>query len=281
MADRVVARRRLPEIAVKSPFDLFLFSTDTVTIRRAVAGGVAGAVVDWERVGKAERQSGFDTQINDDTVDDLRRVRDAVSVTLICRLNRLGPESSAEIESAIDAGADEVLLPMVRDPSEVEAVLERAAGRCQVGFLVETTEAVARIAEFAGLPVSRVYLGLVDLSIERRSPNVFSSLVDGTVDRVREAVEAPFGFGGLTLPESGTPIPCRLLIAEMARLDCGFSFLRRSFLADTRHRDASAEVPRILDAVAAARLRADTEVARDRESLLDLVGLWSSKNAVS
>ena len=266
---------------MKSPFDLFLFSTDPVTIRRAVAGGVAGAVIDWERIGKAERQLGIDTQINDDTLDDLRRVRDAVSVTVICRLNRVGPETSAEIESAIEAGADELLVPMVRDPSEVEAVLERAAGRCQVGFLVETTEAVTRIADFAGLPVSRVYLGLVDLSIERRSANIFSSLVDGTVDRVREAVQAPFGFGGLTLPEAGAPIPCRLLIAEMARVECAFSFLRRSFLADTRHRDSTVEVPRILEAVAVARLRADEDVARDRESLTELVGLWSSKNAVS
>ena len=33
-------------------FDLFLFSTDVETIEPAVAAGVAGVVVDWERVGK-------------------------------------------------------------------------------------------------------------------------------------------------------------------------------------------------------------------------------------
>lgn len=262
-------------------FDLFLFSTDGATIQRAVTGGVAGIVVDWESIGKAERQFGVDTQINSDTVADLLAVRAVSGATLVCRLNRVGPQTTAEVESAIAAGADELLVPMVREPAEVETVLANAAGRCRVGYLVETNEAIARIDTFADLPVSRVYLGLVDLSIERRSPNIFTSLVDGTVDRVRDSVRAPFGFGGLTLPESGSPIPCRLLIAEMARIGCDFSFLRRSFLADTRDRDLGEAVRLILEAYHHACRRSDSDVARDREALRDQVGAWSRHNAVT
>jgi len=101
----------------------------------------------------------------------------------------------------------------------------------------------------ARLPLTRVYLGLHDLAIERRTPNPFRAISDGIVERVRSAFQIPFGFAGLTLPDRGFPIPCRLLIAEMARLGCSFSFLRRSFLRDIVGRDPRVEIPRILEAL--------------------------------
>lgn len=63
--------------------------------------------------------------------------------------------------------------------------------------------------------------------------NIFRAVSDGTVERVQRHFSIPFGFGGLTLPERGNPIPCRLLIGEMIRLSCNFSFLRRPFFRDT------------------------------------------------
>jgi hypothetical protein len=210
-------------------FALFLFSTDVDLIRAAVEGGAAGAVVDWEYIGKAERQAGFDTQINHDTLEDLRRVRACTAARVLCRINAFGPWTQKEIEAAVQAGADEILLPMVRSVEEVERVLEWAKGRCGVGILIETREAVAICERLAQLPLTRAYLGLHDLAIERRTPNPFRAIPDGIVGRVRSAFPIPFGFAGLTLPDRGFPIPCRLLIAEMARLGCSFSFLRRSF----------------------------------------------------
>jgi hypothetical protein len=35
--------------------------------------------------------------------------------------------------------------------------------------------------------------------------------------RLRRYFEVPFGFGGATLPDRGRPIPCRLLLSEMAQ----------------------------------------------------------------
>jgi len=230
-------------------FALFLFSTDVDLIRAAVEGGAAGAVVDWEYIGKAERQAGFDTQINHDTLEDLRRVRACTAARVLCRINAFGPWTQKEIEAAVQAGADEILLPMVCSMEEVERVLEWAKGRCGVGILIETQEAVAICERLAQLPLTRAYLGLHDLAIERRTPNPFRAIPDGIVERVRSAFPIPFGFAGLTLPDRGFPIPCRLLIAEMARLGCSFSFLRRSFLRDIVGRDPQMEIPRILEAL--------------------------------
>jgi hypothetical protein len=259
---------------VTGSFSLFLFSTDPPLIRAAAEAGVRGFVVDWERAGKRDRQRGADTQINGDTLDDLRRVRRVTDAQVLCRINGFGDTTPSEVEDAVGAGADEILLPMVRRSQEVEAVLELVAGRCGVGILVETEEAVAQADELGRLPISRAYLGLNDLAIERGSENIFEAVADGTVEAVRRSFRVPFGFAGLTLPERGHPVPCRLLVAEMARLSCDFTFLRRSFLRDTAGSDLNVEVPRILGAVAAAGERRPEQIERDRLDLANAVGAW-------
>ncbi|PWW23556.1 HpcH/HpaI aldolase/citrate lyase family protein [Geodermatophilus normandii] len=230
--------------------DLLLFSVDPVWGRDVVAAGAAGIVVDWERRGKHRRQAGEGTQINADTLEDLVRMRAATDGRLLCRVNAAGPWTAREVAEAVAAGADEVLLPMVRTPEEVDRTLDLVAGRCGLGILVETQDAVDRVAELARRPLSRIYVGLNDLRIDRRSQELFRPLVDGTVDAVRAAVGTRFGVGGLTLPGGGFPVPGMLLAAELVRLRTDFTFLRRSFTADMAGRDPAVEVPRLLAALA-------------------------------
>ncbi|WP_324273449.1 hypothetical protein [Blastococcus brunescens] len=138
-----------------------------------VAAGAAGIVVDWERRGKARRQQGENTQINEDTPEDLSRMRAATPGRLVCRINGYGPWTAAEVGEAVARGADEVLLPMVRTVEEVDRTLDLVAGRCGVGILVETQDAVDRSAELALRPLSRIYVGLNDLRIDRGSDELF------------------------------------------------------------------------------------------------------------
>lgn len=250
------------------PFELLLFTVDPVRIRDAADAGVDAIVVDWERAGKHDRQAGADTEINEHTVEDLRRVRTLFPGHVVCRINAAGPWTEEEIAAAADGGADELLLPMVRGAEEVEWVLELIGGRCSVGILVETEDAVAAARTLAQLPIARAYVGLNDLAIERRSPSIFAAVADGTVRRVREAFDVPFGFAGLTVPDRGEPIPCRLLAAELARLDCAFSFLRRSFTRDVAGRSVAEELPRIRRMLDDAFARPEAAVARDRAELL-------------
>jgi hypothetical protein len=251
-----------------SGFELLLFSVDPAFVREAVKGGVSAIVVDWERVGKERRQRAADTEINQHTLEDLSRVRAATDARVVCRINGVHAETAAEIERALGAGADEILVPMVREPEQVREVLSYAAGRAKVSILVETDAAVRRIAELVPLPLARIYVGLNDLAIDRGYTPIFRALVDGTVEQVSRRVSCPFGFGGLTSPERGSPIPCRLLLGEMARLGCSFSLLRRSFHRDTRGRAVGREVERILEAVARSRSRSPAEIEHDREALV-------------
>ena len=248
--------------------ELLVFSVDPAFAAACVDAGAAGVIVDWERRGKHRRQAGEGTQINSDTPADLARVRAATPGRVLCRVNSAGPWTHDEVELAIALGADEVLLPMVRTPEQVDLALDGVAGRCGLGILVETQDAVERVDELADRPLSRVYLGLNDLRIDRGSEALFTPLVDGTVDSVRAACgPVPFGVAGLTLPDGGWPVPSALLTAELARVGADFTFLRRSFTADVAGRDLRVEVPRILDACAAARGRTAGEVAEDAAAL--------------
>ena len=241
--------------------DLFLFSVDPSWGADVVAAGAAGIVVDWERRGKARRQLGEGTQINQDTPEDLSRMRAATPGRLLCRINGHGPWTADEVDEAVRRGADEILLPMVRTAEQVDRTLGLVADRCGLGILVETQDAVDRAAEFAGRPLSRIYVGLNDLRIDRGSDLLFRPLVDGTVDAVRGQVAQPFGVGGLTLPGRGFPVSSDLLAAELVRTGADFTFLRRSFTADMAGRDPFVEVPLLLEALDRSRLAAPAEVA--------------------
>jgi hypothetical protein len=248
--------------------DLFLFTVDPSWGRDVVAAGAAGIVVDWERRGKARRQLGEGTQINEDTPEDLSRMRAATPGRVLCRINGYGPWTAGEVDEAVRRGADEILLPMVRTTEEVDRTLELASGRCGVGILIETQDAVGRAAALAARPLSRIYVGLNDLRIDRGATELFLPLVDGTVDAVRADVAQPFGVGGLTLPGRGFPVSSDLLAAELVRAGTDFTFLRRSFTADMAGRDPYVEVPLLLEAVDRLRVAAPAEAAASRSAFV-------------
>ena len=254
------------------PLELYLFTVDPVRAARAFQAGAAGVIVDWEHRGKERRQQGEGTEVNAHTADDLVRVRSATGGRVLCRVDAAGPHTAAQVDLAVALGADEVLLPMVRRPEHVDLALDAAAGRCGVGILVETQEAVQRVDELARRPLSRVYLGLNDLRIDRGSTSLFAPLLDGTADAVRRSVRVPFGVAGLTRVGAGSPVPTRLLAAELARLDASFTFLRRSFTADVAVHEMDVEVPRMLAGLSAARARLPEQVVADRAGLITAVG---------
>jgi hypothetical protein len=184
----------------------------------------------------------------------------------------MGAHSVKEIHDAISCGADEILLPMVDSLEEVERALSLARGQAKVGILIETNAAVELAAELSGLPLSRIYVGLNDLAIANRDPNIFIPLASGLLDRIRSNVTTPFGFGGLTLPFLGHPVPCYLLMAEMLRLDCQFSFLRRSFLKDVPKERLADAVAEIREALALLSGRSEWEIYSDQKLLIESLG---------
>jgi HpcH/HpaI aldolase/citrate lyase family len=249
--------------------DFVLFECRQEASRAAVAAGIDSLIVDLEWRDKERRQQGADTEINCDRVESLADLVAAGARQRFCRVNAWGEWTAAEVERALEQGATHLFLPMAREASVVERFVRQLDGRAAAGALIETADAVERAAEFAATGLSYVYVGLNDLSIDRGRRPLFEPVADGTVEGVRAALPGvAFGFAGATVVDGGDPVPCRLLLGEMARLDCAFTFLRRSWRREVADRDAATEIARLRATWRKLGARDSAAVARDREALL-------------
>lgn len=93
----------------------------------AEKAGVDWIFVDMEFIGKDDRQGGLDTVQNHHTIEDIRRVKDVLdSAKVLVRVNPIHKghkgymDSDEEIERAIEAGADIVMLPFFHSVQEVK-----------------------------------------------------------------------------------------------------------------------------------------------------------------
>jgi len=217
---------------MKNTFGLNVFYADAQLTQECIEAGADGIVVDWEVADKRHRQSLFNTQINRHDVNTLRSAVKIHQDAVICRVNGADNIDKDEITQAIAVGATDIMVPMVKTVAQAEQALSYVDGKARCLIMIETPEAVKISAEIGQLPIDGVYIGLNDLAIASNSRNIFIPMVDGTLDDIRANIPMPLGVAGLTHPNFGSPIPSHLLVNELMRLQCDFTFLRRSFFRD-------------------------------------------------
>ncbi|WP_380926175.1 aldolase/citrate lyase family protein [Sphingomonas leidyi] len=191
---------------------LLFLTKDPEIGRIAERAGVDWIFVDLEYRGKSDRQSGRDTVISAHSIEDVVAMRAAITTAqLLVRVNPLGEWSREEIDGAIDAGADIVMLPFFTTPGEVEAFVTMVGGRAKACLLVETMGAVDAIEEILAVPgIDFIHIGLNDIHIERQTRFMFELLGDGTLDMLAAKIRPtgiPFGIGGMA--RIGEKIPPR------------------------------------------------------------------------
>jgi len=249
------------------PLELILFETDPARAREAHAQGISSFMFDVETRGKEERQRTFDTDISVVSLDHLPTFVAKSAIHPICRLDPLHDETASDIEKAIMGGARELIFPMVHKAREVEHLLSLVGGRIPSGIMIETKEILDCVSDIGRMPLSRVYVGLNDIMISRGRSNLFEPMVDGTIDRIRSQIGSlRFGIAGATRVDAGSPIPFRLLLADLARLDVDFTFLRRSFRRDVKADEVGPTVQEIGKLWLKLRERTQFEVSRDRSA---------------
>ncbi|MBQ9973411.1 MAG: aldolase [Oscillospiraceae bacterium] len=201
--------------------------------------GVDRIFVDMEYIGKADRQGGMDTVQSHHTVEDIRRVKAVCDRSqVMVRVNPIHapggqyPGSEAEINAAIEAGADVLMLPYFKTAAEVETFLRLVDGRAVTLPLVETPEAVEVVDDILALPgLDEIFVGLNDLSLGYGKKFMFELLTDGTVERLSLKFRQkgiPFGFGGIAALGKGM-LPAEYVIREHYRLGSTCVILSRSF----------------------------------------------------
>lgn len=201
--------------------------------------GVDRIFVDMEYIGKQERQGGMDTAQHHHTIQDIINVRKAISkAELLVRVNPIHEATEAycsseeEINAAIDAGAEVVMLPYFKTVEEVERFVKIVNGRAKVFPLLETPEAVEVIDDILKIKgIDEIHIGLNDLSLGYHESFLFEPLADGTVDMLVEKFKKagiPYGFGGIASIGKGM-LPAEFVIKEHYRLNSTRVILSRSF----------------------------------------------------
>lgn len=214
-------------------------TNDPAVAKIAEASGVDRIFIDMEYIGKGDRQGGMDTVQSHHTPADIARVKAAVSkAKLMVRVNPIHNatadygSSKEEIDAAIEAGADILMLPYFKTPEEVAEFVRLVDGRAVTLPLVETPEAAERIHEILAVEgINEIFVGLNDLSLGYGMNFMFRLLADGTVERLCTAFKEkgiPYGFGGIAAIGQGL-LPAERVIAEHYRLGSECVILSRSF----------------------------------------------------
>ena len=178
-----------------------LITNDTELASYAEKSGVSRIFVDLEINGKFERQGHLDTLISKHSMSDVKKIRKAAPNTeLLVRLNPFFDGSRQEIEQAISAGADLLMLPMFTTVKEIKEFSQIINGRAKFIPLVETAAAAECLADILMVDgVSEIYIGLNDLHRDLGLNFMFEPLANGLLDSFVEAIRQsglPFGFGG-------------------------------------------------------------------------------------
>ena len=205
----------------------------------AESSGVDRIFVDMEYIGKADRQGGLDSVKNHHTVEDVRRMKQAVeSAEVLVRVNPIHEatgeytSSEQEINDVIRAGADIIMLPYITSVKQVEDFIRYVGGRVKTMPLIETPESAEAIDEILEIDgIDEIYIGLNDLSLGYHKKFMFELLADGTVEGLCLKCKLkgiPYGFGGVASLGKGM-LPSEYVIREHYRLGSTCAILSRSF----------------------------------------------------
>jgi hypothetical protein len=227
-----------PAAGFGDEFRLTLITDDPVLAAEADAAGVNRIGLDFERLGKAERQAGQNTRLSEHSWDDLATIAHSlVRADLFVRLNSVNPDTPNEIEKALRYGARALMLPFFHTAAEVDSFARLVDKRAHVIILLETASAAVRIREILAVPgIDEVMFGLNDLRLQLGVANIFevlaSPLLDALAGEVRRA-GLPLAVGGVArVDDSSLPVSPDLVYAQFPRLGATGAWLGRSFFRD-------------------------------------------------
>ena len=101
------------------------------------------------------------------SIDDIKKIKPLLSkAELMVRVNPWYENSWTEIDQVIEAGADIVMLPYWKTPTEVQLFLTAVKGRCKTSLLLETKEAVECVDQVLKMKgIDEIHIGLNDLHL--------------------------------------------------------------------------------------------------------------------
>jgi hypothetical protein len=247
-----------------------LITNDPALALDAEAAGVGRVMVDLESIGKKERQSSRATFISSHTPADIPRVSEVLrEAELIVRINPIHEGSAAEIDAAVQGGADWVMLPMITDLSQVHEALRLLQSRTRLLPLIETSESMHQLEQMVrSNEIQECFFGLNDLHLSLGMDFLFEPLARGMVDAMATIMKRhhkPFGFGGLGAISGSAELPALQVLAEHARLGSSCVILSSRFHKDLALAEPSGRKQRLQSALADIQHHYSALLARTHE----------------
>ena len=248
--------------------ELLQITNDPVLAAQCDAMDGMRIFVDLERNGKQERQAGRNTFISAHQMADIAPIAAVLKrARLMVRLNPVYAGSGAEIDAAIAAGAQMLMLPMFRGKADLAAFCSLVDGRVPVVALLENADALHSIKDWIATPgLAEVFMGLNDLHISLGMRFMFEPLALGLVDAVAREVQAHglrFGFGGIARLFQGL-VSGRDVLGEHLRVGSQSVILSRTFHADLENTTFAQEIALLRAAEVNLRQRNSERIETDR-----------------
>lgn len=267
--------------------NLMILAADPQSAIDAQNAGIDRVFYDLEWIGKNERQHGRNTVKSNNKIDDIPAVRAVLDKSeLLVRTNPIHAYSKAEIDKAIEYGADVLMLPMVMDQHDVEQYVEMVAGRAKVCIMIETAAAMARLDKILAVPgVDELFIGLNDLHISMGLTFMFELLSDGLVEYIANKCNKagmPFGFGGIARIGEGD-LPSDNILGEHVRLGSTSVILSRTFKGvvgvdkNARPIDLGEEVLKVRTRMEEIDLWTEEQHAENRKKIAEAVDVVINK----
>lgn len=199
--------------------------------------GIQQVMIDTENIGKKDRQAGKNTVINFHEIDDIRRLKILnLKMKIICRINGYHSNIESEIESAISAGADCLMLPMIQNLSNLSEMVFFIKERVEIIPLIETPYSMFKLNEIIKLTKPKqIHFGLNDLHFSLGMKNLFEILVSplfaSAVAFAKEKVPL-VGIGGIGDPNLKQKVSPNLLINIYKTLGSQSVILSRNFFQE-------------------------------------------------
>jgi len=198
--------------------ELFYITNNPTEAAEADAAGADRIFIDTEKLGKSERQKGFDTHLGTHMLEDIIAIRKVVKrAEIMVRINPLNKDTSYEIEQAVKYGADRIMLPMFTHSDEVKKTADMIPQGIKLVALVETAAAMARLDDIINVKgLDEVHIGLNDLTISLGLDFLFEPLACGIIDFMAEKLNKSniaWGFGGIARIGGGA-ISSEMILAE-------------------------------------------------------------------
>lgn len=215
--------------------DLMYITNQPEIAKLASEAGVNRIFIDMEYIGKNIRQANMDTVQNHHTIDDIKSIcKLGLAAQTMVRINPIHGHSIQEINEAIEAGAEILMLPYFKNAGEVRKFVDAVQRRAKVSLLLETKEAVENLPEIVSVAgIDEIHIGLNDLHLAYGNQFMFEPMINGMVDYIVDIIKnSPikrFGVGGISRLGTGK-IPAEMIICEHYRLGSSQTILSRSFL---------------------------------------------------